>query len=53
MIYNQSAEILQEELPRFTLYVVKSPGVVSKKMKVGRPSEVGMFSNVNEWDIEE
>lgn len=53
VIYNEMVEVLQKDLPIATLYVVQTPGVVSKKVKVGEPKDLGMFYNIHEWDIEE
>lgn len=52
VIYDQVQEILHEDVPSLGVYSEKRLQAVSKKVKVGQPLNIGMFNNVNEWDIQ-
>jgi peptide/nickel transport system substrate-binding protein len=52
IIYDESVEIIQEELPTITVLVIKSSAAVAKNVKAVLPKEMGMFYNIHEWDIE-
>ncbi|MCM3174971.1 ABC transporter substrate-binding protein [Paenibacillus sp. MER 99-2] len=51
-IYKQLQQILHEELPTISVYSEKRLQAVAKNVLVGKPSNIGMFNNVNEWDIQ-
>lgn len=50
-IYNQIREIIERDVPQITLYSEYRLKVVSKRVKVGGPKELGLFGNVHEWDV--
>ncbi|GGI45487.1 peptide ABC transporter substrate-binding protein [Paenibacillus marchantiophytorum] len=51
VIYDQLQEIHHTDLPHLSLYTEKKIAAVSKKVLVGKPLRLGMFNNVNEWDL--
>jgi peptide/nickel transport system substrate-binding protein len=51
-IYNEIQGILHEDLPTLTLYADYRLGAVSKKIKGVELKQYGMFSNLQEWEIE-
>ncbi|RNB89826.1 ABC transporter substrate-binding protein [Brevibacillus fluminis] len=53
VIYNQLSEILQQDLPIFTLYGERPLLAISKKVKGAVPKLHGMLYNIHEWDIEQ
>lgn len=50
-IYNQLQEILHDEVPTLAVYSEKRLQVVSKKVLIGKPLNLGTFNNVNQWDL--
>lgn len=52
VIYNELQQILHEDLPTISIYSEKRLQAVSKNVLVGKPANIGMFNNVNEWDIQ-
>ncbi|MED1471835.1 ABC transporter substrate-binding protein [Bacillus salipaludis] len=52
-IYAQLVEKLQQDLPVANLMSSTAPGAVSKKVKNAVPKDLGMFYNIQDWDIEQ
>ncbi|MBI0580532.1 hypothetical protein IEC97_24610 [Neobacillus cucumis] len=52
-IYEQLVEKLQQDLPVANLMSSTAPGAVSKKVKNAVPKDLGMFYNIQDWDIEQ
>ncbi|GGG72317.1 ABC transporter substrate-binding protein [Paenibacillus radicis (ex Gao et al. 2016)] len=50
-IYNRLQAILHEDVPSLAVYSEKRLLAVSSKVSVGKPLDIGMFNNVNEWDL--
>jgi len=50
-IYNELQAILHDDLPTLSIYSEKRIQAVSKDVLVGKPLNIGMFNNVNEWDL--
>ncbi|MFF2017032.1 ABC transporter substrate-binding protein [Paenibacillus sp. NPDC058177] len=50
-IYNKLQETLHEDVPSLAVYSEKRLLAVSKDVLVGKPLDIGMFNNINEWDL--
>ncbi|KQX48902.1 ABC transporter substrate-binding protein [Paenibacillus sp. Root444D2] len=50
-IYNKLQEILHQDVPSLAVYSEKRLLAVSKNVLVGKPLDIGMFNNINQWDL--
>ncbi|MEW9701686.1 ABC transporter substrate-binding protein [Paenibacillus sp. SI8] len=52
-IYNQLQEVLHNDLPALGIYSERRLQAVNKQVIGGKPLRIGMFNNVQEWDIQQ
>lgn len=52
-LYRQIDEILQEEVPMFSSYVISALGAVNNRLENAVPDVYGSFINIHEWSIAE
>ncbi|MGW9126930.1 ABC transporter substrate-binding protein [Paenibacillus chitinolyticus] len=50
-IYNELQAVIHEDVPTLAVYSEKRLLAVSKDVLVGRPRDIGMYNNTNEWDL--
>lgn len=50
-LYSELQEITQKDVPMPSIYATKALGAVNKRVKGAKPSDFGMFINVNEWTV--
>ncbi|MEW9701995.1 ABC transporter substrate-binding protein [Paenibacillus sp. SI8] len=50
-IYNKLQAALHEDVPSLAVYSEKRLLAVSKNVLVGKPKDIGMFNNINQWDL--
>ncbi|MEC0228933.1 ABC transporter substrate-binding protein [Paenibacillus alba] len=50
-IYNKLQDTLHQDLPSIAVYSEKRLLAVTKNVIVGKPLDIGMFNNVNQWDL--
>ena len=49
--YSLINQIVQEDVPMFSAYVISAQGAVSKRLSGAQPSVYGFFNNVHNWEI--
>ncbi|MEC0245952.1 ABC transporter substrate-binding protein [Paenibacillus chitinolyticus] len=50
-IYNELQAVIHEDVPTLAVYSEKRLLAVSKDVLVGKPRDIGMYNNTNEWDL--
>lgn len=50
-IYLQLDEILEQEVPLFSLYFMSNSGSVNNRIKNASPTFFGAFNNIQDWEI--
>ena len=52
-LYRIVDQSMQEDVPMFSAYVVKTMAAVNKRLTGAKPSVYGFFNHVEEWELKQ